>query len=173
MLAESRSLVIVKTDCGKMAARPPENSSNPLPTLPLSLPQFFARDARAFGHGFELGPGDLWIADARTEAAVGARHDIFATDDLGVAHEAVGDRLRMLDNVRRMADDAGNEHFARGQFNFLPHAPLMLVARIGGFDGNRVRFHFENEVDDVSQRDVVLVRAVIAAPAGVKAHAVR
>src|SRR5439155_15444431 len=125
MPAESRSLVIVKTDCGKMAARPPENFSNLLATLPLSLPQFFARDARAFGHGFELGPGDLWIADARTEAAVGAGHDVFATDDLGVADQSVGDGLRVLDDICGLPDDAGNGHFASGQFNFLPHAPLM------------------------------------------------
>ena len=43
---------------------------------------------------------------------------------------------------------------------------------IGRFDGNRIGFNFKNEVDDVAQRDVVLVRAVITAPAGVKAHPV-
>ena len=112
-----------------MAARPPEHFSNLLATLLLSAPQLFTRQPRAFGHGFEFRPADLWAADPRAEAAIGAGHDIFAPDDFGVAHEAVGDRLRMFDNVRGVADDAGDEHFACGQLHFFPNAPLVFVAR--------------------------------------------
>ena len=76
----------------------------------------------------------------------------------------------MLDDIGGVANDAGYQHFAGGEFYFLPDAPLMLVARIGGFDRNRVGFDFKNDVDDVAQRDVVLVRAVVAAPTGMKAN---
>src|SRR3970282_3008954 len=54
-----------------------------------------------------------------------------------------------------------------------PPPPLVLGARIGGLDGIGVGAHLENDVDDVLERDVVLVRPVIAAPAGVKAHPLR
>jgi hypothetical protein len=35
----------------------------------------------------------------------------------------------------------------------------MFMARVGRFDGNGIRFDFENEIDNVAQRDVVFVRA--------------
>src|SRR5258708_37746569 len=122
MLAEIRSRIIVRTDCGKVAARPPENFSNLLATSFLSAPQLFTRQPRAFGHGFEFRPADLWAADPRAEAAIGAGHDVFAADDFGVAHVTVGDRLRMFDDVRGVTNDAGNEHFAFGQLHFFPNA---------------------------------------------------
>src|SRR5437773_11682123 len=96
----------------------------------LTFPQLFCREARAFGHRFELGPDDLRIADARTEAAVGAGHNIFAADDLGVADQTVGDRLRVFDDVRRMSDDSGHEDFACGKLHFFPDTPLVFMARV-------------------------------------------
>ena len=47
--------------------------------------------------------------DAATEAAIGAGDNVFAADDLRVAHDAVGDDLRMLDDIGGMTDDAGNQ----------------------------------------------------------------
>src|SRR5258705_10185459 len=110
MLAEARSVVIVRTDSNKIAARPPENFSNLLATSFLSAPQLFTRQPRSFGHSVEFRPADLCAADSWAETAVGAGHDVFSTDNLGVAHEAIGDRLRMFDDVRGVTDDAGNEH---------------------------------------------------------------
>jgi hypothetical protein len=34
-----------------------------------------------------------------------------------------------------VSDDSRNIYFFLGEFDFLPHAPLMLMARIGRFDG--------------------------------------
>ena len=45
----------------------------------------------------ELGPGDLRVADARADAAVRAGDDVLAADEVGVAHQALGDQLRVLD----------------------------------------------------------------------------
>jgi hypothetical protein len=40
----------------------------------------------------------------------------------------------------------------------------MLVAGIGRFDGISARPNLQNEIDDISQRNIVLVRAMVAAP---------
>src|SRR5216683_6376137 len=52
-------------------------------------------EAGAFGEGAQLGPGEVGV-DAAAEAAIGAGNDVFAADDRGVAHDAVGDKLRVL-----------------------------------------------------------------------------
>ena len=88
-------------------------------------------------------------------------------------HDALGDQLRMLDDIGGVADDAGNEHLARRQFRALPHAPFVLVARIGAFDDEGADLHAEDEIDDVLERHVGGVRAGPAAPADVIADAVR
>ena len=41
------------------------------------------------------------------EAAVGAGDDVVAPDDPGEPDDALGDQLRVLDQVGRVADDAG------------------------------------------------------------------
>src|SRR5262245_7465597 len=118
--------------------------------LGLFSPQLLGRDASALRHCFKLCPGDLRIADPRSEAAVGSCRDVFPADDLGVAHQPVGNRLRMLDDIGGMADDAGHEDFSFGQFHVLPNPPLVLVSRIGGFDGNGIGAHFQDQIDDIS-----------------------
>src|SRR5215471_17035580 len=85
-----------------------------LPTLQVLLvdrdplaPQFLAGECRAFGQRLKLRPGDLRMNTA-AKAAIRAGDDVFAADDLGVAHDAIGDDLRMLDDVGGMADHARN-----------------------------------------------------------------
>src|ERR1051325_7353947 len=106
-------------------------------------PQLFARDARALDHRLEFRPPhrgvDFRLArPLRREAAVAARHHVLAPDDLCVAHEALGDELGMLHDIRRVADDAGDENFSFRQLDTLPHAPLVLVARGGRSEERRV-----------------------------------
>ena len=43
------------------------------------------------------------------EAAIGAGDDVLAPDDLGKPPDALGDRLGMLDEVRAVRDDAGDQ----------------------------------------------------------------
>src|SRR5438094_4777456 len=74
----------------------------------------------------------------------------------------------MLDDIGSVSHDPRHEHFAVGQLDLFPHAPFMLMARVGSFDGNRMSAHFQDQIDDISERNVVLMRTVIAAPAGVK-----
>ncbi len=105
------------------------------------------------------------MADPRADPAIGAGEHVFAADQPGIAHQPLGDEIGMLDEIGAMADDAGDQGGARRQFRLLEDAPLMLVAGIGGLDGEAARLHAKDQVDDVTERDVVVVRAVVAAPA--------
>ncbi len=111
------------------------------------------------------------MADPRADAAIGTGDDIFLADDLGVTHQAIGDRPWMFDEIAVVADDAGHEHLAIRQLHLFPDAPLMIVAGIGRLDGIGARFNFENQIGDVLERHVVFVRPVVAAPAHVKTNA--
>ena len=114
-------------------------------------PEGLRGEAGAFGEGAELGPGEVGV-DAAAEAAIGTGNDVLAADDLGVAQDAVGDELRVLDEVGRMADDAGHQHLTRRQFGVLPHSPLVFVTHIGGLEGIGLRLYFEDQIDDVLER---------------------
>ena len=60
-------------------------------------------------------------------------------DLLGEADDALGDELRMLEHVGRVADDAGQDHLAVGQLLVLPHDPLVLVPGVRGLERVRAR----------------------------------
>src|SRR3990172_13121734 len=66
--------------------------------------------ARAFGHRFELRPGNLRIAHSWPKSAVRAGHNVFPTHELGIAHDPVRDHLRVFHDVGRMSDHARHEH---------------------------------------------------------------
>src|SRR5215471_147672 len=132
-------------------------------------PKRLRGEASAFDERAQLGPDEVGM-DAAAEAAIGAGDDVFAAGDCGVTQDPVGDELRVLDEVRGMADDTRHQHLARRQFRGLPDAPLMLVPHIGGLEGIGLRFNPEDQIDDVLERQVVSVRPVPAAPAQMVAH---
>ena len=80
--------------------------------------------ARALGEHLELLPHDRRVdADglgALGEAAVGAGDDVLAADEVGVAHDPLGDQLRVLDAVGRVGDDAGDDDLAVGELDAAP-----------------------------------------------------
>src|SRR5208337_4789948 len=77
----------------------------------------------------------------------------------------------MLDHVRLMRDDAGNELAALRQLHLLPDAPFMLMARIGHFQEITADPHLQNEIDDVLELNVEGVGPVPASPTHVIARA--
>src|SRR5215510_11567253 len=105
-----------------------------------------------------------------------AQPTIRAGDYLLTAHqmsifdETLGYQLRMLDEIRGVAYDAGNEYLPLGQLDIFPHAPLMFVARIGRLNRIAHRLDLQDEVHNIPEGDVVLMGAMIAAPAHVEAH---
>ena len=102
--------------------------------------------------------------DAAAEAAIGAGDDVLAADDRGVAQDAVGDQLRVLDEVGGMADDTRHQHLTRRQSGVLPHPPFMLVPHIGGLEGIGLRLHLEDQIDDVLERQIMGVRPRASCP---------
>src|SRR5690606_18547058 len=98
-------------------------------------------------------------------AAVAAGDDVLAASDRCEALDALRDDLRVLDEVRRGVDDAGDDHLAFGQLYVLEDTPLMLVTRIGALEGDARGPGRQHGLDDLAQRDVVVVGPLVVTPA--------
>src|SRR5699024_8472711 len=122
----------------------------------------------AFGQRLQLRDRDLRV-DASAQAAVGRGHDVVGSDQLREALDAIGHELRVLDDVRGMGDDAGDDVFALGQLLLLPYPPFVFVADVGGFEGDAGGIDRQDLIDDLGEREVGHVRSVPGAPAGVDA----
>jgi hypothetical protein len=93
-----------------------------------------------------------------------------AAHQIGILEETLGHQFRVLDEIRGMAHDTGNEYLALGQLNVFPHPPLMFVTGVGRLDRIAHGLDLQDEVDNIPEGNVVLVGAMIAAPAHVEAH---
>ena len=87
------------------------------------------------------------------EAAVDAGHHPLAADEPGVALDALGDELGVLDVVGLRLDHAGAENLVVGHVRRLEQRPLVRVARVGALEQDRLRRGLPHEVDDVGQID--------------------
>jgi len=58
--------------------------------------------------------------DAAAQAAVGAGDDVFSADDFSERDDAIGYEFRVLDEVGRVADGAGDKDFSGGRFDVPP-----------------------------------------------------
>src|SRR5579864_7245833 len=99
---------------------PPDLAAVSSPT-----PEDLGGAARAFGHRLELGPADRFVADACAETAIGAGQHILPPDQPGIAYEALGDEVGVLDEIGAVADDPRDERRALGQFHLLEDAPFV------------------------------------------------
>jgi hypothetical protein len=139
-----------------------------------ACPQLRAGDACALREGTELRPGNRRHHGGRTsegrEAAVDACDDILAPHDVRIAHNALGDELRVLDEVGRRVDHARDEAFPVGQLHFFEDVPLVLVAGVGALEADRRGPCLQHRLDDLTQRNIVVVRALVVAPAEMQAH---
>src|SRR5262249_31476269 len=101
----------------------------PATSADLFSPQAPRRNPRPFDERCEFCPHDrrmtLVRAGERGEAAVCAGDHTLATDDVRKAGDALGDKLRMLDQHGRLGDDAGNEDLVVGYAGATPLLPLM------------------------------------------------
>ena len=71
----------------------------------------------------------------------------------------------MLDDIRGVADDTGQDQLVVRQFDVLPDLPFVLVADIAGLERIGLDVDRQHDIDDVAHRDVGDVRTVPAAPA--------
>src|SRR5258708_2287055 len=92
-----------------------------------SGPQIPAGQRGAFDQRRQLCPLHLRMdADhlpALRKTAIGAGDDVLFANHTRIVLDPPGDKLRMLDDVGRMTDDARNQNLACGQFDVLPDHP--------------------------------------------------
>src|SRR5437868_2612937 len=94
-----------------------------------------------------------------TEPTVSASHDTVPAYQVRVASDSLRHQLRVLDVIGLHLDYARYQHLAFRQTDVLKQRPLMRMARIRGFKLNRMRLGFPDQVDDVFQRHVAMVRS--------------
>ena len=134
----------------------------------MSAPKASLSLAARLGHCGELCQQiDGWRG---AEAAIGAGEDVFATDQFRVTDQSLGHQVRMLDEIGAMADDAGNQGGTLRQLHVLEHPPFVFMAWVGGFDRKASGIHPEDQVDDVPERDVIVMGAVVVAPTDMQAN---
>src|SRR6266571_1837788 len=150
----------------------------PLGTRGGSAPEILCRQARALRQRRELRPDDTRVdvrvaPRLRRETAVGTGDHVLPPDGPREANDPLPDQLRVLHQICRVGDDAGDNRLALRQPHRLPDVVLVLVTRVGGLERVGASVDLEHDVDDVLERHVVYTRANVDAVAGVEAHAVR
>ena len=73
--------------------------------------------------------------------------------------DSFGHRFWMLDIGAAGINHARNQDGIRGQIDLLPYFPLVGVAWIGGFKGERARAYLDHHVDEVLELAVAMVGA--------------
>src|SRR5216684_5083847 len=140
-------------------------------------PELARGEPGALGHAGEFGPDhggiDRGLPDPGAVAAIAAGDDVLAADQLGVAGEALGDEFGMLDEIGLGFEDAGDEDLARRQLDRLEHRPFVGVARVSRLEREAARLGQEDHVDDVLERHVAMMRALVIAPAQMEAQLLR
>ncbi len=79
-------------------------------------PKGLRRASRAFGQRFEFGPADRRVADPRAEPAIGAGEHVFAAHEVGVADQALGHQIGMLDKIGQWPTTPGTRVAPSGNF---------------------------------------------------------
>ena len=92
------------------------------------------------------------------KAAVGACDDTVAANELAEPHQTLSHEFGMLDDIGLMRDHAGNELAAFRQLHPFPHPPFVLVTRVGHLQEVTAGAHFEDEIGNVFELDIVRVR---------------
>jgi hypothetical protein len=78
-------------------------------------------------------------ADKGTKAAVGSADYVFLADYIRKPLKALRNEAWMLDGVCDCIDHTGDDGFVIGQLDLFPDFPFVLMAGIGGFEGNERR----------------------------------
>ena len=108
----------------------------------------------------------------RRETAIGAGHHVLAPDQAGDVADALSDQLGMFDKVIDRIDHARDQQLVGRQLEVLEERPFMLVTRIRRLVRNSHRVDLEDDIDDVAQGDVAMMRTFVVAPAEMDTDAV-
>jgi len=144
---------------------------------PVLWPELLRGEPGSFDQGSEFGPGDTGSNGARPdkgiEATIRAGDNILAAQHARETHNSLGHNLRVFDIVGARIDHSRNKYLSFGQTHLLEYLPLMLVARVGSFEGERPALDCQEQVDNLLQGNIPVVWTVIIAPANMHAYLVR
>src|SRR3982074_554452 len=137
----------------------------------LLAPELPAGEIGALAHRLELLPhhGVVYfgaIERLGREAAIRGGDHVLAAHQLGKAHDAFRDQLRMLHDVAGMGDHAGADHLALRELDPLEQVVFVLVTRIGAFEAVGTGVDLEHVADHVGEAGFVEARAPVDAAAG-------
>src|SRR5262245_47654968 len=111
---------------------------------------------------------DLVARAGGAEAAVGPGNHPLASDYAGEAADALRDQLRMFDEMQAMRHRAGDQELVVRQCDLAPDRPFVLVTRVRCFDDESAGSHFEHQIDEVLELEVMRARRDVDAIAGVE-----
>jgi hypothetical protein len=137
-------------------------------------PQALGRQFGTIDESLELQPSSLRMAGVKAneicEAAIGARDNALFAHDIGKPLEPLRDKFRMLDGVGLSVNHTDDQRLIVRQFHVLPDRPLVFMPGVCRFDIDELRPRLQDELDNGPERDVLVVRAAIVAPADVIAN---
>ena len=107
------------------------------------------------------------MAGEGAKTAVGGRYHAVAADDVGEAFDTLRHQFWVFDEVGRCVKHAKHQDFVDRNFGAAPNCPFVLMAWIGGFEGNHVWLGFEDDGHDFFNADDVVMRVFVIAPADV------
>src|SRR4030095_1763929 len=96
----------------------------------LAAPESLRCQTGAFDERLELQLGDGRVQPARAETTICPSDHVFVSDHRGVVADALRHKLRVLNRVGVVADDAWDKDLARWQLDLLPEVPFVCVARV-------------------------------------------
>jgi hypothetical protein len=79
----------------------------------------------------------------------------------------------VLNVVGGRIQHARDQHLAVGEVDLLEQDPLMRVTWVGRLNGDRRWPRREDEINDISQRNIVGMWSLVVAPAEMQAHSFR
>lgn len=70
------------------------------------------------------------MADPRADSAVRAGQHVLSSYQPCIANQPLGHEVRVFDEIRTMANNAGDQGRAIWQLHVLEHSPFVFVARV-------------------------------------------
>ena len=111
-----------------------------------------------------------WRTGKCAESAVRARHDALSPDEVRIALDPLGNQFGVLDVVGRRVEHPRDQRDIVGQLRVSPHRPFVFVARIRCLEHQRAGLGLLHHRHDPFQRNIVVVRSLVVAPADVNAN---
>src|SRR2546426_12335314 len=123
----------------------------------------------------KLHPCNLWVnrqkGSKAGKSAVRASNNTVTPDELGKAHDAISDQLRVFDIVCARVDHAWYQDFVVGDFRLFEHAPLVPVSGVRRFKQYRPSTGAEDNINDVTEWNIEMGGTHVVSPAHMNAQA--